>query len=310
MFVAALAMAMTATVAMTVDGSAVASAGTARTVDPAAPEASTHTVDLTSDAVLPHSGGRVAKVQKWKVTTLYYYDGLPAKWDWSLKTAVAKWNAAGAHIRLARVAKLKFARVRIGYANIGSAAGQATVGAAAHAYVHLSSRFSSMDALTARNRVTIMNVLAHELGHVLGFQHTTARCSLMSPVVDVDACNVVPASQPGYYKCRTLDTPLMQRFIRLYGGRARYPSAAWCLIDPLPQALSGVTFTGGVTSPVALHWNRPTSVPSGSALVVKRWQASTCGTAPTWADTFRPSMNAGTWQDEVTYVDEVACFQL
>ena len=249
-------------------------------------------------------------MKKWNVRTLYYYDGLPAKWDWSLQTAVAKWNAAGARIRLARVAKAKNAQVRIGYGNIGSAAGLATVGATKNAFVRLSSRFSSMDAVNARNRVTIMNVLAHELGHVLGFQHTTARCSLMAPVLDVDACNVVPATQPGYYKCHTLDTPLVQRFVRLYGGRARYPSAAWCLIDPLPQALSGVTFTGGTSSPVAVHWNRPTSVPAGSTLVVKRWPSTTCGTAPSSAATFRPSMTLGVWQDPATEEAEVDCFQV
>src|SRR3954471_9497300 len=137
-----------------------------------------------------------------------------------------------------------------------------------------------MHALDARNRVTIMNVLAHELGHVLGFEHTSTRCSLMAPVIDVDACNVVPATRPGYYKCRTLDTTLVQRFVRLYGGAARYPSATWCLIDPLPSALSGVTFTGGTTSPVTVRWTRPTSVLAGSTMLVKRWEGSTCGTPP------------------------------
>jgi hypothetical protein len=307
-------MAMVATLAVTVDGNAVASSSVVRTPAPAASSAAAtsadHPFSLGADTVRPHQAGRAAPVRKWKVRTLYYYDALPAKWDWSLQTAVGKWNASGAHILLARVAKAGNAQVRIGYGNIGSAAGLATVGATTNAFVRLSSRFSSMDALNARNRVAIMNVLAHELGHVLGFQHTAARCSLMSPVLDIDACNVVPASIPGYYKCHTLDTPLVQRFVRLYGGRARYPSAAWCLIDPLPQALTGVTFTGGTSSPVAVHWNRPTSVPAGSTLVVKRWPSSTCGTAPSWAETSRPSMSLGVWLDQPTDDAEVDCFQV
>ena len=72
-----------------------------------------------------------------------------------------------------------------------------------------------------------MNVLAHELGHVLGFQHTAARCSLMAPVLDVDACGTVPtATQPGYYKCRTLDTALVQRFVKAVRRPRPLPASA------------------------------------------------------------------------------------
>ena len=72
---------------------------------PTAPTVSNDAVSLGSDTVRPPRSGRAAPVKKGKVRTLYYYDGLPAKWDWSLQTAVAKWNAAGARIHLARVAK-------------------------------------------------------------------------------------------------------------------------------------------------------------------------------------------------------------
>jgi hypothetical protein len=296
------------------DGSAMTSAHSSPGSVPAArtagAAASGGGLSLGPDAVLPQRGARKAKVRTWKDGTLHFYDALPAKWDWSLNTAVAKWNAAGGQVKLVRTTAVKRAQVRIGYGDTGSAAGLSTVGAKAHAYVRLSSRFSSLDAVNARNRVSIMIVLAHELGHVLGFQHTTARCSLMSPAVQIDACGVLPAAQPGYYKCRTLDTALVQRFIRTYGGRARYPHASWCLIDPLPQALSGVTFTDGNTSPVTVQWKRPSSVPPGSSLIVRRWHASTCGTAPSSADTFRPSMTSGLWRDEVTYEHQTACFQV
>ena len=46
--------------------------------------------------------------------------------------------------------------------------------------------------------------------------------------------DLLPTSPPGYYKCRTIDAPLVHRFVRMYGGRAQLPSATWCLIDPLP----------------------------------------------------------------------------
>ena len=315
LLVSALTVVLAGTLAVTVDGTAVASSRSAAQPTPdrppsAAAGAGQSRIDLGGDTVLPQRARRTAKVQKWKGTTIRYYESLPAKWDWSLSTAVAKWNTAGGRIRFAKVAAPAKAQLRIGYGNIGSAAGMATLGAAKHAYVRLSSRFSNMDAVNARNRVTIMNVLAHELGHVLGFRHTTTRCALMAPVVNVDACGTVPASMAGYYKCHTIDTALVRAFIRLYGGRARYPSATWCLIEALPTPLAGVSFTGGSTSPVVVRWNPPASVPAGTAVVVKRWEASTCGAAPSWADTFRPAIRAGLWEDDVPEESSTACFQL
>ena len=270
------------------------------------------TLDLRGDGVLPHRDGRTARVQKWNVRTLWYYETLPAKWDWSLSTAVAKWNASGGRIRLARTIYPSKAQVRIGYADIGSSAGMATLGATRDARVFLSSRFSTMNALNARNRVLIMHVFAHELGHVLGFRHTATACTLMAPVLDVDGCNAVPLDRPGYYKCRTIDTTLVQRFVRLYGGTARYPGATWCLIDPLPPALTGVSFSGGQSAgePVAIHWTPPAATPAGSKVVVRRWAAASCGTVPGGADTFDRALSPGTWQDSLATEPEDACFHV
>ena len=49
--------------------------------------------------------------------------------------------------------------------------------------------------------------LAHELGHVLGFEHTGGQCSLMFPVYDFGACPPLPDDAPGYYYCRWIDKP-------------------------------------------------------------------------------------------------------
>ena len=40
---------------------------------------------------------------------------------------------------------------------------------------------------------------------------------------------------------------LVRRFVKWYGGRAQLPTATWCLIDPLPSALTGVSFAGAWT---------------------------------------------------------------
>ncbi len=307
---AALALLLAASVAVTFDGVAVAASPGAPASAPAARAATSSPgqVSFAGDTVVRSSGR--ASVKKWGVRTLWYYKTLPAKWDWSLSTAVAKWNASGARIRLARTTVPRKAQLRIGYARTGAAAAKSTVGRVRNAYVHLSSRYAAVDGVNARNRVTVMNVLAHELGHVYGFQHTAGTCTLMAASVNITGCNILPAAQPGYYKCRTLDTALVRRFVARYGGTAKYPAAAWCLIDPLPPVLTGVTFTGGTTSPVAIHWRPPASVPAGSTMVVKRWESATCGTAPAGAATFRPAVKSGVWQDVAVTEAETDCFQL
>ncbi len=133
----------------------------------------------------------------------------------------------------------------------------------------------------------------------------------MAPVLDVDGCNVVPAAQRGYYKCRTLDTTLVQRFVRLYGGSPRTPEPPG-VSDPLRSFPDGVSLSGGgsVDEPVAIHWTPPVSPPSGSRVVVKRWGAASCGTAPSGVDTFYCALSPGTWQDSSSAEPEDACFQV
>lgn len=276
-----------------------AAAAAAKSSPVAASSARRASLSLHGDTEISNARTRRA-ANAWKGRRVLYTESLPATWDWSLSTALSKWNAAGGGIRFVPTTNVRKARLTISYGDIGGAAGLASVGQARHAWVKLSSTYNGYDALDAHNRVEVMAVLTHELGHVLGFGHTSARCSLMSPVMDVDGCNMVPAARPGYYQCRTIDTALVARFVRVYGGQEKYP-ATWCLIEPTPSALLRVSFTGGAGAPLAIRWTVPSSVPAGSRVRIGLWQASTCDAMPTWADLSYASADAGQWteaQDE------------
>jgi hypothetical protein len=199
--------------------------------------------------------------------------------------------------------------VFISYANTGSAAGMATVGATPGAWVHLSSKYDAVDSTDAWRRVEVMALLTHEIGHVLGFGHTTATCSLMRPVLDISGCYLPPASPPGQYSCRVIDVALVTRFVRAYGGTARHPGT-WCLIDPLPSQLSGVSFSGGASSPVTVRWARPTFLPSGSRVEVRVWRGGSCAAVPEWAETHVASATAQTWRDSAVGRDGTSCYRL
>ena len=140
------------------------------------------------------------------------------------------------------------ARRRCGSATGTSAAPRARrpSGATRTPIVRLSSRFSSTDAVNARNRVTMMNVLrprarsrarlpAHRrpmLPDGPGHQRRRLQrpCRRRRPAT-TSAAPSTPRSCSASSGCTA-------------AARA-IPSAAWCLIDPLPPVLSGVTFTGG-----------------------------------------------------------------
>ena len=188
------------------------------------------------------------------------------------------------------------ANLTIGYGDTRGSAGLATVGRTTRAWVHLNRVYDTADALDAHNRVEVLGIFAHELGHVLGFNHTSAACSLMSPVLDVNGCGVVTPATPGYYRCRTLDSSLVGRFVRIYGGRARYIASTWCLIDPLPSALS-VSFHGDEDSPVTVSWGRPTYLPAGSSVEISHWSDVTCGAPPVWTAIDHIEPTAGSWRD-------------
>jgi hypothetical protein len=246
-------------------------------------------------------------VLRWKQKRLYYYETIPAKWDWSLAKAVSKWNASGGGIKLTRTIHPSKAKVKISYGSIGKAAGVATIGSTRGAYVRLSSRYASVDSADAFRRIEVMAIFAHELGHVLGFGHTTATCSLMRSVLDVSACYLPPTSPPGYYRCRTIDAPMVRKFIRRYGGHAHLPSATWCLIDRLPPALTAVSFSGGVDSPLTARWTMPTTVPTGAMVQIRMWAGEDCTETPAWADTVLVEPALMQWEDEEAGTNETSC---
>jgi hypothetical protein len=246
----------------------------------------------------------------WTGRRITFYESMPTKWDWSLSTALNKWNHSGGGIRFVRTTNRRAAELNIAYANMGAASGMATVGRTSHAYVHLSTAYRSVDALDAHYRIEVMMVFAHELGHVLGFEHTKAACSLMAPMLDVEGCNMIPrTTKPGYYNCRTIDTALVARFVRLYGGHAKYPTS-WCAIDKIPAPLTRVDFAGGPTSPVTISWVSPEGVPSGSNVLIRSWQSDQCGAVPDTAGTTYAPLSAGSWQDSQVQPVGTSCYSV
>jgi hypothetical protein len=245
----------------------------------------------------------------WQGSRIYYYDALPAKWHWSVTRAVAQWNALGGGIRFSPTTIPSKAQLTIRYGSIGQSAGLATVGRTAHASVRLSNGYDSKDALDAHYRIEVMAVLTHELGHVLGYEHTSTKCSLMSPMMDIVGCGDVSSAHPGYYKCRIVDATQAARFIRNYGGRLKSAGGSWCLIDPLPSVLSGVVFDNS-GSGVNISWAQPSYAPSGSRVAIQHWTGEGCDAPSSAAATDYADAVAGSWANPDTSATADNCYKV
>lgn len=210
--------------------------------------------DLSDDVVRPEARpGVLARIRSWPGNRIPYYESIPRKWQWSLDRAVDQWNRAGGNIRLVKVPRAR-AKLMIRYGPTYGADGIGTLGYQARNFIHLSPAYKRVDAGNPEQRTWVGILFAHEIGHVLGFDHFGPQCTLMHPIFYFGTCPLLVDDKPGWYHCRWIDKRLLTRFIGMYGGSAERPPKH-CLLEALPPQLRDVRFAGGGPEPVRLTWD-------------------------------------------------------
>jgi hypothetical protein len=208
---------------------------------------------------------------RWPGGTIRFHESLPKSYNWSLKKAVKTWNTSGVRIKFRKVKKRAKAQVTVGFGQTNGYQGYASVGYQPRAFVHLAGR----GRLPKENRVSTGMIIAHELGHVMGLDHTKpGGCRLMEAVIEYQCYD----ARPGFYRCRWLSKDDVRGALRLYGGKAKRLPKKNCLLEPRPPALDGVRITGGefVETPLTVDWSVPKGVRKGSKVSVGLYDASRC----------------------------------
>ena len=195
---------------------------------------------------------------------------------WSVHMAAAEWNRSGAHVRLVERPAGKTplsVRAMRGGGCIG-AVGFAPLGA-------LPPGWHDTISLQARcDRFLLIEIAVHEFGHVLGLDHDTRHCSVMSPTTGGGCKDVL---YPWEYRCHPIERVDVRRVVALYGGRVpRGPRPAPCLSKPTPTSVLAVraeTNPAGTLASTRITWRNPASRALRRVVVVRN-QGTTCANYP------------------------------
>ena len=146
---------------------------------------------------------------------------------WAVKTAVQAWNDSGLDLKFKRVPKSKAALV------IHYFKGSCNQGFSSISFPPFGGE-TNIGACNKSQRYQQVQLVAHELGHVIGLGHENGTCAVMNErnvfKGSSETAHPFKCSSPprGSWRCRILQKDDLKGALRLYGGKLEPLGPANC----------------------------------------------------------------------------------
>lgn len=202
-----------------------------------------------------------------------YYEGTPASYHWSIAQAAAAWNTSGVRVRFVRVSSRSSAQVVITRSpTLSSGAGYASVGYTPHAFIALN--------LGSADKWTLAGTAAHEMGHVLGLEHTRpTTCAVMTSST-YQSCKPEWPPNLWQWRCRVLLPDDLAGAAHRYGGTPKLRPSMFCDKAPTLPAVKSMAVSQLSASPLRISQVTVTLPARRAKNVAVLRRSGSCPTGP------------------------------
>ncbi len=194
--------------------------------------------------------------QRWPGRTITYFDAGPVPGP--LEEAVEIWNESGVRVRFKAVPRssARVVVIGLGTSNCVGVTGYAQLG-------YEPGSVAQVELSSCRNRRTMVITAVHELGHILGLDHSGERCAVMT-ASGLSGCR----TKDYMVQCRTLQADDLRGALKLYGGRAEPLGPALCPTHARPKpvklTIAGTGADSGSTVEARVEVRRPKALIEGA----------------------------------------------
>lgn len=208
---------------------------------------------------------------RWPGKTITYHDGTGKQYKDEVAAAARAWNTSGVKVKWKKVSSKSKAQVPIIVKKIPTA-GIAWHLGRGRGRIEIQPRLKKSRQTEAAGARVAVQVIAHEMGHIMGLDHETKKCAVMQPMLGVGCPN---PKVPWQYRCRVLETDDLRGGVKLFGGKVGKVGPEFCDSVPPPPEPTGVSVAptgsgedgeGGVT----VSWTTPAGEELAAVQVMRR----------------------------------------